>query len=136
MCGRCRPTHQGSCLARSVVRSTMRPSSSAASPTPHCSCLCRIVTVAWRDALIGGFIAAILAEIFKHSFGEFVSRGTTGSIYGAFAVLPLFLIWIYLSWYVVLFGAAITATFCYGCARRVSQTNCSPAISSSRRWLC
>jgi len=66
--------------------------------------------VAWSDALIGGFIAAILAEIFKHAFGEFVSRGTTGSIYGAFAVLPLFLIWIYLSWYVVLFGAAITAT--------------------------
>ncbi|MBA3254172.1 MAG: YihY family inner membrane protein, partial [Burkholderiaceae bacterium] len=64
--------------------------------------------VAWRDALIGGFIAAVLAEIFKHSFGEFVARGTTGSIYGAFAVLPLFLIWIYLSWYVVLFGAAIT----------------------------
>lgn len=67
-------------------------------------------SVAWRDALIGGFIAAILAEIFKHAFGEFVSRGTTGSIYGAFAALPLFLIWIYLSWYVVLFGAAITAT--------------------------
>jgi membrane protein len=66
--------------------------------------------VAWRDALIGGFIGAILAEIFKHAFGEFVSRGTTGSIYGAFAALPLFLIWIYLSWYVVLFGAAITAT--------------------------
>ncbi|HKO66295.1 MAG TPA: YihY family inner membrane protein [Burkholderiaceae bacterium] len=66
--------------------------------------------VAWRDALIGGFIAAILAELFKHAFGEFVSRGTTGSIYGAFAALPLFLIWIYLSWYVVLFGAAITAT--------------------------
>lgn len=66
--------------------------------------------VGWRDALIGGFIAAILAEIFKHAFGEFVSRGTTGSIYGAFAALPLFLIWIYLSWYVVLFGAAITAT--------------------------
>ncbi|HWL73626.1 MAG TPA: YihY family inner membrane protein [Burkholderiaceae bacterium] len=66
--------------------------------------------VAWRDALIGGFIAAILAEMFKHAFGEFVSRGTTGSIYGAFAVLPLFLIWIYMSWYAVLFGAAITAT--------------------------
>ena len=67
-------------------------------------------SVAWRDALIGGFIAALLAEIFKHAFGEFVSRGTTASIYGAFAALPLFLIWIYLSWYVVLFGAAIAAT--------------------------
>lgn len=67
-------------------------------------------SVAWRDALIGGFIAAILAELLKLSFGEFVSRGTTGSVYGAFAALPLFLIWIYLSWYSILFGAAITAT--------------------------
>jgi len=66
--------------------------------------------VAWRDALVGGFIAAILAELFKQGFAEFVTRGTTGSVYGAFAVLPLFLIWIYLSWYVLLFGAAITAT--------------------------
>ncbi len=66
--------------------------------------------VAWRDALIGGFIAAVLAELFKHAFAVFVARGITGSVYGTFAVLPLFLIWIYLSWYVVLFGAAITAT--------------------------
>ena len=66
--------------------------------------------VAWRDALIGGFIAALLAEVLKVSFGEFVARGTTGSVYGAFAALPLFLIWVYLSWYALLFGAAITAT--------------------------
>lgn len=66
--------------------------------------------VAWRDALIGGFIAAVLAEIVKGVFGVFVSRGTARSLYGAFAVLPLFLIWVYLSWYVLLFGAAISAT--------------------------
>ncbi len=66
--------------------------------------------VAWHDALIGGFIAAVLAELLKESFGVFVSRGTTGSVYGAFAALPLFLIWMYLSWYALLFGAAITAT--------------------------
>ena len=66
--------------------------------------------VAWRDALIGGFIAAALAELLNESFGVFASRGTTGSIYGAFAALPLFLIWMYLSWYALLFGAAITAT--------------------------
>ena len=66
--------------------------------------------VSWRDALIGGFIAALLAEGLKIAFGEFVARGTAGSVYGAFAALPLFLIWMYLSWYALLFGAAITAT--------------------------
>lgn len=66
--------------------------------------------VAWRDALIGGFIAAILAEFVKGAFGIFVSRGSVRSIYGAFAALPLFLVWVYLSWYVLLFGAAIAAT--------------------------
>ncbi|MGB3428750.1 MAG: YihY family inner membrane protein [Burkholderiaceae bacterium] len=66
--------------------------------------------VSWRDALIGGFIAAILAEIVKGTFGVFVSRGSVRSVYGAFAALPLFLVWVYLSWYVLLFGAAITAT--------------------------
>lgn len=67
-------------------------------------------TVAWRDALVGGFIAAVLAELLKASFGIFVSRGSARSVYGAFAVLPLFLVWMHLSWYTLLFGAAITAT--------------------------
>ena len=67
-------------------------------------------SVAWRDALIGGFIAAVFAEIVKGTFGVFVSRGVIRSVYGAFAVLPFFLVWVYLSWYVLLFGAAIAAT--------------------------
>lgn len=66
--------------------------------------------VAWRDALIGGFIAAVLAEVVKGTFGVFVSRGVIRSVYGAFAVLPFFLVWVFLSWYVLLFGAAIAAT--------------------------
>lgn len=67
-------------------------------------------SVGWRDALIGGFIAAVLAEVVKGAFGIFVSRGVVRSVYGAFAVLPFFLVWVYLSWYVLLFGAAIAAT--------------------------
>ncbi len=66
--------------------------------------------VRWRDALIGGFVAAILAELLKFGFATFLSRGSVRSIYGAFAVLPLFLLWVYLSWYALLFGAAIAAT--------------------------
>jgi membrane protein len=67
-------------------------------------------TVRWRDALIGGFVAALLAEMLKSAFGHFIGRGAVRSIYGAFAALPLFLLWMYLSWYALLFGAAIAAT--------------------------
>jgi membrane protein len=66
--------------------------------------------VRWRDALIGGFVAAILAELLKSGFAYFIGRGSVRSIYGAFAALPLFLLWVYFSWYVLLFGAAIAAT--------------------------
>jgi membrane protein len=66
--------------------------------------------VRWRDALIGGFVAAILSELLKVGFAFFIARGSVRSMYGAFAALPLFLLWMYLSWYALLFGAAIAAT--------------------------
>lgn len=67
-------------------------------------------SVRWHDALIGGFVAALLSELLRAGFATYVARGSVRSIYGAFAALPLFLLWIYLSWYVLLFGAAIAAT--------------------------
>lgn len=66
--------------------------------------------VLWRDALIGGFIAAVLGEGMRELFAVYIRTGTIGNIYGAFAVVPLFLLWVYLSWFVILFGAAIAAT--------------------------
>jgi membrane protein len=66
--------------------------------------------VSWRDALIGGFIASALSEAAKAVFKTYISRGIYQSIYGAFATLPVFLLWVYVSWWVTLFGAAITAT--------------------------
>jgi membrane protein len=65
--------------------------------------------VRWRDALIGGFTAALISQVVKLGFGVYVSRGTVTSIYGAFAAIPLFLLWVYASWLLVLFGAAIAA---------------------------
>lgn len=66
--------------------------------------------VAWRDALTGGFIAALLGEAMKEAFTAYIRTGTVASIYGAFAALPLFLLWVYLTWFVILFGATIAAT--------------------------
>jgi len=61
-----------------------------------------------RYALIGGLFAAALFEIAKALFGFYV-RMFPGYqlIYGAFATVPLFLLWIYLSWLIVLFGAEL-----------------------------
>ncbi len=66
--------------------------------------------VDWHDALIGGFVASALGEALNWGFGVYIRTGTLASIYGAFAAVPLFLLWVYLSWYAVLFGAAIAAT--------------------------
>lgn len=65
-----------------------------------------------KHALIGGLVAALLFELAKYGFTQYLLRVTTYQlIYGALAVLPVFLIWIYLSWLVVLIGAYITAAF-------------------------
>lgn len=66
--------------------------------------------VRWRDALIGGFAAALAGELIREGFAAYIRTGTVATIYGAFAAVPLLLLWVYLTWFVVLFGAAIAAT--------------------------
>ncbi|MFX4228912.1 MAG: YhjD/YihY/BrkB family envelope integrity protein [Porticoccaceae bacterium] len=61
--------------------------------------------VAFRNAVTGGVVAAIVFELAKIGFGYFVANSSYTSIYGAFAALPMFLVWIYLSWMIVLAGA-------------------------------
>ncbi len=62
------------------------------------------------DALVGGFVASALGELLSFGFGLYIRTGTLAGIYGAFSAVPLFLLWVYLSWCVLLFGAAIAAT--------------------------
>jgi membrane protein len=63
-----------------------------------------------RDALVGGIIAGVAFEIAKRAFAEYLTRFPTYTlIYGAFATIPIFLVWLYLSWVVVLAGATLTA---------------------------
>ncbi|HET6160865.1 MAG TPA: YihY family inner membrane protein [Dongiaceae bacterium] len=67
--------------------------------------------VRWADAATGAFIAALLFELLKRAFGIYLGfLGSYQTLYGALAALPIFLIWMYAGWLVVLIGAEITAS--------------------------
>jgi membrane protein len=66
--------------------------------------------VEWRDAVVGGLIAAIAFEVAKRGFGYYVrSIPTYTAVYGAFAALPVFLLWVYLCWMITLIGAMVAS---------------------------
>jgi membrane protein len=67
--------------------------------------------VDWRDAAWGGLVAAIAFEIAKRLFAVFVTKFPTyTAVYGALAAMPIFLVWIYLSWLITLVGAVIASS--------------------------
>lgn len=68
--------------------------------------------VHWRHAVTGGLVAALLFEVLKNGFGAYIGRVVTfQAVYGTLSALPLFLIWMYLVWTVVLFGAVVAAAW-------------------------
>ncbi len=69
------------------------------------------IKVKWRHALAGALFAAILFELAKIGFTFYVSKiPSYEKVYGALATIPLFLIWLFLSWNIVLLGGTVTAT--------------------------
>ncbi|HXS72589.1 MAG TPA: YihY family inner membrane protein [Rhodanobacteraceae bacterium] len=67
-------------------------------------------TVAFRHAGIAAVIAAILFQIARVLFAIYVSNVPSyQQIYGALAAAPLFLMWLYFSWVIVLLGASLAA---------------------------
>ena len=67
--------------------------------------------VAPRDALWAGLFAAAGFLLMQKGFGLYlVFFPSYTLVYGAFATLPIFLVWLYLSWAVVLLGALVAAT--------------------------
>ncbi|OTG95437.1 YihY family inner membrane protein [Acinetobacter sp. ANC 3832] len=62
-----------------------------------------------KAAFIAGLFGAIIFELLKNLFGFVMSNFTSYTlIYGAFAAVPIFLLWIFLSWNVVLLGVEIS----------------------------
>ena len=70
---------------------------------PNCS-------VRWREAFAGAVVAAVLLEVLKVGFVLYVSYFSSyRAVYGALAAIPIFLLWMYIAWSAVLFGAVVAA---------------------------
>jgi len=68
------------------------------------------VRVSLMHALVGAFVAVCLFELTKYGFQFYISNFANYEVvYGALSTLPVFLIWVYLSWVVALFGAEVVA---------------------------
>ncbi|MEO7885565.1 MAG: YhjD/YihY/BrkB family envelope integrity protein [Polaromonas sp.] len=78
------------------------------------TCLFRFVpytVVRWRDAIAGGLLAGIAFELGKYGFAIYLANVPTyRTIYGAFAPLLAFLVWVYYSWLVTLVAAVVSAS--------------------------
>jgi membrane protein len=63
------------------------------------------------DAAVGAALAAALFEISKRLFTDYATNAATyQQVYGALSMVPIFVLWIYLSWILVLMGASLTAS--------------------------
>jgi membrane protein len=66
--------------------------------------------VRYGPAAMGSFVTAVLFQLAQWGYVRFqIGVANYQAIYGAFATLPIFLVWIYLAWSIVLFGAELTA---------------------------
>ena len=66
--------------------------------------------ILWKDALFGALFAAISFELMKFGFAVFLTHTAFyKTVYGAFAIFPLALLWIYLTWWITLAGAVLVA---------------------------
>lgn len=67
--------------------------------------------VRWRDALLGALFVVLAFAVARAALGWYVKAVSTyAAVYGAFATLPILLLWIYIVWVIVLGGAVLAAS--------------------------
>lgn len=78
--------------------------------------------VPWRSAVIGGLVTTILFELARFQFAIYVNYVVTYKIlYGPLATIPFFLIWLYISWLSILFGAEVAHVHATGFPKVYSE---------------
>ena len=92
--------------------------------------------VPMRHAFAGGILAAVLFEATKYFFVIYISKVPTYSlVYGAFASVPIFLLWLFCCWMVILIGAEITATFSYFGHAEAQRANDNTRVFAAQKIL-
>ena len=91
-----------------------------------------------KHAFIGGLVAGVSFEIMKRGFALYVALTPTYTIvYGAFATIPVFLVWIYASWVVTVLGAVVAALLPdYRLLRGEKRATTGAAFSDALEILC
>ncbi|MCZ7585670.1 MAG: YihY family inner membrane protein [Deltaproteobacteria bacterium] len=65
--------------------------------------------VRWKSAMVGGLTGGCLWEIAKQAFAHYASGAVSYSvIYGSLALIPIFLVWLYLTWIIVMLATEVT----------------------------
>ena len=94
--------------------------------------------VRWRDAYAGGFFTAMGLGLAQKLLGLYLLVVPSYSVvYGAFATVPILLLWIYVSWIIILLGAVVTAylpSVIYGAKRHnvIASWRAQQAIEALR----
>lgn len=87
-------------------------------------------------ALIGAAAAAVVFESMNRVFGYYISHFATYKlVYGAFASVPIFLMWIYLSWLATLLGAVIAASLSHWRAPVTQDSSSAARLLDALRVL-
>jgi len=73
-------------------------------------CIIPNCAVRWRDGVSGAAVSAAAIEILKIGFSFYIgAMSSYQTVYGALAAIPIFLLWMYVSWNAVLLGAVVAA---------------------------
>jgi membrane protein len=86
-------------------------------------------SIAWRDVLMGATVTSLLFAVGKVIIGFYLGHSALTSAYGAAASLVIFLIWIYYSAQILLFGAELTHVYALKYGSRL-ETNLSQRLET------
>lgn len=81
----------------------------------------------YRPLLIGGLVAALFWEAWKYAFrlyigATFTGDSSTSTLYGSLALVPVFLLWVQVTWLIILFGLSLAYTLHAMPSRRLQDT--------------